>query len=161
MQIEKAHLFDLSTDPREKVNLVEKSGAEGCCPRAAKSAPSNSGAAVQKGEVPASCFEAAQYPASLLKGGDDELEASLDLTRVLTMEVCCHLQTAATVFARDNLEFFGRRGYEQEGEDKKPEVKKPKAKKSKEKKPKEKKPEEKKSKEKKLKAKPKAKKPKV
>lgn len=108
MQIERAHLFDLSTDPREEVNLVEGTGAKGCCPRAAETAPSTSGAAVREGELPASCFEAAQYPASLLKGGGSAGKASLDRATVLTTAVCCHLQTAAVVFARKNMEFFGR-----------------------------------------------------
>lgn len=123
VQIEKAHLFDLSTDPRETNNLVEQTSDEGCCPKPKKSAPSNSGAAVEgEGEVPASCFEAAQYPSSLLKQvGGEEGQAAM-----LTTEVCCHLQNAAVVFAGSNLEFFGRRGYEQEGEDKQPTVKRPK-----------------------------------
>lgn len=63
-----------------------------------------------------SCHEAAQYPADLLEGGvgreDDGRGAPASTgakkKRALAAEVCCHLETAAVAFARDNLEFFGR-----------------------------------------------------
>lgn len=83
-----------------------------------------------EGEVAVSCHEAAQYPTNLLEMGDQDGDrgALVSKAEVLVLEVCCRLETAAVAFAGDNLEFFGRQGYEQEGEDKQPTVKQPAAK---------------------------------
>lgn len=128
-QIEEAQLFDLSADPRETDNLLKDADRGSCClaeTSAAEASPERPSPIVREGEVAVSCHEAARYPAGLLEGRDQEDEDdTLVVTQatVLAMEVCCHLETAAVTFAGDNLAFFGRQGYEQEGEDKQPTVK--------------------------------------
>lgn len=87
--------------------------------------PDSPSSPVRGAEVAVSCFEAAQYPANLLEklaGGVDDSGALVATSEVMALEVGCHLETAAVAFAGDNLEFFGRQGYEQDGEDKQPTV---------------------------------------
>ncbi len=88
-----------------------------------------------EGEVSSSCFEAARYPASLLRRKNfwEGAESLAERATVLALEVCCHLEVAAVSFARDNLAFFGRQGFEQVGEDTQPKVNQGKKKKKKKK----------------------------
>lgn len=128
-QVEEAQLYDLSVDPRETNNLLKNVRRGSCCralaPADEASPDGGSPLPPREGEVAISCYEAAQYPTDLLQraGREDDREALVSKAEVLAMEVCCHLETAAVAFAGDNLEFFGRQGYEQEGEDKQPTVK--------------------------------------
>eukprot|EP00752_Nemacystus_decipiens_P018448 g16538.t2 len=129
-EVEEAQLFALSRDPRETENLLRDADRGSCC-LAAMSAASDAGpgssSRFREAGVAVSCHEAAQYPADLLEisGQEDDRGALVAKAEVLAMEVCCHLETAAVTFAEDNLEFFGRQGYEQKGEDKQPTVKQP------------------------------------
>ena len=104
-----------------------KEVSTGSCCRTAAQVGLRSSSGPREGEVSSSCFEAAQYPASLLRTGElaESAEARADRVMILIFEVCCHLETAAVTFAGDNLTFFGRRGYEQEGRDTQPKVKRP------------------------------------
>eukprot|EP00903_Cladosiphon_okamuranus_P013725 g12778.t1 len=129
-EVEEAQLFDLSVDPRETNNLMKDADRGSCCLAAmfaAEETPEGPSRPPWEGDVAVSCYEAAQYPTNLLERGGQEGDrgALVSKAEVFALEVCCHLETAAVAFAGDNLEFFGRQGYEQEGEDKQPIVKQP------------------------------------
>ena len=133
VQVEEAQLFDLSLDPRETNNLLQAADRGSCCLAAMSAAsddarPDSSSPTRDKPQVAVSCFEAAQFPTNILEmisQEDDRPPPGVLVAKaeILAMEVCCHLETAAVAFAGDNLEFFGRQGYEQDGEDKQPTVK--------------------------------------
>ncbi|CAM9705603.1 unnamed protein product [Scytosiphon promiscuus] len=107
-EVANVQLFDLSVDPREKINLVQDAGAGTCCRVGANPRHSDSWHP-PTGVLSSACYKATQHPSVPTSSPRAEAQVAGDRMELdRAMVVCCHLETAAVAFASDSLAFFGR-----------------------------------------------------